>query len=93
MSSEKDQMSASPFVLVVRPYSRKLIDFFNLCPILESKKHKLKDELKSRPCENCLADFSLLHVNGQAFRSAEVRKSAREFLHGLDLRPSTSWTS
>ena len=55
-------------------------------------------KFKSRPCENPLADFctsallKALKINtgyskktdGQAFRSAEVQKSAREFSHGLD---------
>ena len=51
----------------------------------------------SRPCENSLADFctsALLKAlnlyykkaNFQAFSSAEVYKSAREFSHGLDFR-------
>ena len=38
-------------------YLTQPIEFFNSCSILESKKHKLKDELMSRPCENCLAQF------------------------------------
>ena len=57
--------------------------------------------LKSRPCENSLADFctsallkglkiNLLYpkkANGRAFRSAEVQKSARELSDGLDTKP------
>ena len=56
------------------------------------------DQLKSRPFENSLVDFcisallkalkiNLLYpkkANGQAFRSAEVQKSARKFSHSLD---------
>ena len=53
---------------------------------------------KSRPCENPLADFctsallKALKINtgiskrtdGQAFRCAEVQKSARQFSNGLN---------
>ena len=55
--------------------------------------------LKSRPCENSLADFCIFallkalkinliyskKVDGQAFKSKEVQKSAREFSQGLNL--------
>ena len=56
-------------------------------------------KLKSRPCENSLADFcnfallKALKINfpypkitdRKAFRSAEVQMSGREFSHRLDL--------
>ena len=35
----------------------------------------------------CSAFFTLKKADGQAFRTAEVQKSAREFSHGLDLSP------
>ena len=55
-------------------------------------------ELNLRPSENYLVDFftyessknqppfTLKKVNGQAFRNAEVRKSAGEYSHGLDIK-------
>ena len=64
-----------------------------LVPILDRNRVS-----KSRPSENSLADFctsALLlkalnlyskKANFQAFSSAEVYKSAREFSHGLDFR-------
>ena len=60
-------------------------------------------DLKSKPCENFVADFctsallkalkatffTLKKEDGQAFRSAEVQKSTSEFSHGLDLKHKT----
>ena len=58
---------------------------------------------RSRPCENSLANYctskssknkpplSLNKADGQAFRSVEVQKSARNFSHGLDFSPFGIW--
>ena len=42
---------------------------------------------KSHSPSLCSAFFTLKKADGQAFRTAELQKSAREFSHGLDLSP------
>ena len=53
----------------------------------KGQREKKSTIFKSHSPSLCSAFFTLKKADGQAFRTAEVQKSAREFSHGLDLSP------